>query len=264
MDSRAMTTGPTRVHRPNHRTHKRLHFYDDGTQHRPHSPDPQIYQRPTPAVVTMRPTRGRPIMTTGLTIDPTAPGPPQTLSPDRRTPPLSSLPQALPQPQHHHRAHTPFQHAVHAVPCQGQLLSGSFQTGKGKWVPSGGPSFAKEPRDQGQGERAGLWDHGLLSCGELKRGSADARLSLCGCFPEHLQVSPNPLWDQAGTGNRYLQPTRYQTLPLPWTPRIREWEKSLALLTLEFHGRCQLHGGYQLGQMWNSGTQRLSEALETH
>lgn len=35
-----------------------------------------------------------------------------------------------------------------------------------------------------------------------------------GYFPEHLRVSHNPLWDRPGTGNRCLQPTQYQTLPL--------------------------------------------------
>ncbi|XP_064346741.1 potassium channel subfamily T member 1 isoform X9 [Camelus dromedarius] len=63
---------------------------------------------------------------------------------------------ALPQPQHHHRAHPPVQHALHAVPRQGQLLSGSFQTGKegagerlqpGLHVP---PAVRRRPRLQHQ------------------------------------------------------------------------------------------------------------------
>lgn len=40
--------------------------------------------------------------------------------------------QALPQPQHHHRAHPPLQHEVHAVQSKGQLLSCPFQARKGK------------------------------------------------------------------------------------------------------------------------------------
>lgn len=103
MDSRAMTIGPIRVHRPPHRTHKRPHFYDYKTQHRSHSPDHKIYQRPAPTAVTIRPTRGHPVMTTGPTIDrlhstdshshkthhrPSGLRPPQTLSPDWRTTPL--------------------------------------------------------------------------------------------------------------------------------------------------------------------------------
>lgn len=36
------------------------------------------------------------------------------------------------QPQHHHRAHAPSQHAVHAVPSQRLLLPRPLQTGKGE------------------------------------------------------------------------------------------------------------------------------------
>lgn len=43
-----------------------------------------------------------------------------------------SLPQVVPQPQHHHWAHTPVQHEVHAVQSQGLLLAGSLQTGEGE------------------------------------------------------------------------------------------------------------------------------------
>lgn len=41
-------------------------------------------------------------------------------------------PQVVFQSQHHHRAHPPGQHEIHAVQSQGLLLLCSFQTGKGK------------------------------------------------------------------------------------------------------------------------------------
>lgn len=40
--------------------------------------------------------------------------------------------QTIPSSQYHHGAHTPSQHALHAVQSQRPLLSGSVQTGKGK------------------------------------------------------------------------------------------------------------------------------------
>lgn len=45
-----------------------------------------------------------------------------------------SLPvsQTVPESQHHHRAHAPVQHEVHAVPSQGLLLTRSLQTGEGE------------------------------------------------------------------------------------------------------------------------------------
>lgn len=45
---------------------------------------------------------------------------------------LSPLNQVVPQPQHHHRAHAPVQHEVHAVPSQRLLLAGPVQAGEGE------------------------------------------------------------------------------------------------------------------------------------
>lgn len=55
------------------------------------------------------------------------------LSPPPQHPSLFISTQAVPQLEHHHRAHTSIQHEVHAVPSKGLLLARTVQTGEGIW-----------------------------------------------------------------------------------------------------------------------------------